>query len=102
MIKLYTIKQGTAVNHPKELEHSDDTITRGIRRIILRSKEDRVCKIPCYLIGDGGRAGHLAQAFKEEVYAGGENGNKEVRYNPREAINLSPKAVRILKDKFGD
>jgi len=102
VIKLYTIKQETTVNHPEELKHSDNILTEGIRRIILKSKEKKACKRPCYLIGDGGRAGHVAHALREEVYAGGENGNKEVRYNPREAINLSPKAVRIIKDKFGD
>lgn len=102
MIKLYTIRQGTTVNHPGELEHSDKTITEGIRVIIRKSKDDKECKISCYLIGDGGRAGHVAQALREEVYAGGENGNEEVHYNPREAIILSSKAVRILKNKFGD
>lgn len=99
---MYLVKKGTEVNHPEVLRHAEDTLTENVRRVILGSKDDKVCKIPCYLIGDGGRAGHVAHALKEVVYAGGENGNREVKYNPRDAITISSVGLRILKDKLGD
>jgi len=98
VVKLHLIRNRSSVVGSEIIERSENIV----RRYILKSKDDKMCKIPCYLLGNNGRASHIVNALREVVYSRGENGNQEVKYNPREEINISLKALRILKDNFRD
>ena len=78
-------------------EHLISKIPEKILEDILRPNK-KGYMLKCCNLESLSAGGYIAHALSEILYAVGENGNQEVRYQRGKSITVTPKGLRALQN----